>query len=521
MLCLLLTLSSWSPAVAGKSGDLVKAEKALQRWRAYEADKLLKPYLKDTFQSSRFLYTLARTRFFQGRYKEAITHLKRITSDENKLRLYPLYLAVKAAYKVTKNYRKVQSPHFTILYPPGMDKVLVPYAIQALEKAYRELGDLYGYRPPTRVRVEFLSTALNLADMSPLTEGDIVRTGTIALCKYNRLMITSPRALYRGYRWLDTLIHEYTHLVINRVVSGIPIWLHEGLARFSETLWRTPKPQKYSPYAETLLARAIKKNKLVPFKKMHPSMAKLPSQEEASLAYAQVFSLIKFFVKQNGRSAIARVLHGVHKGAKIPKAFEAVVRVKFNQYLELWKEDIRQQKLKEYNDIAPEKKVLKGLRPKKKKKKKEKSFWFRPKAPKELGARFLQLAELLRMRKRYKAALVEYLKAEKYWKNLQPKLQNKIAKTYFLLKKHKHAIPHLKDSLKLHPNRVATYVNLGRAYFALRQYKEAIRNFQVATHINPFHPLIHSHLSVIYRKQGKEKMAHRAQKSLQLIRNGR
>lgn len=516
----------WIPqaAEASKLHAIAKASELLGRWRASEADKLLEPYSKDRFQSTDYIWTMARTRFYQGRYKEALSWFERLSKNPKDLLKYPMYRAVLSAYKVTKHYQVVHSPHFTIAFPPGLDRVLVPYAIRALEKAYQELGDLYGYRPPTRVRIEFLSSALQLAEMSPLTEGDISRTGTIALCKYNRIMITSPRALYQGYRWLDTLVHEYTHLVINRVVAGIPIWLHEGLARYSETLWRDPTPQKLSPYAETLLARALKKDTLIPFERMHPSMAKLPSQEDAALAYAQVYTLIRYFVRYHGQSSIARVLHEIHQGQEIPKAFSIVVKMPFDQYLETWKYHLRQLQLKEFNDLAPDKKIIKGLRPtdeeKKKAEEKEKSFWHQPNSPQELGARFLQLGELLRMRKRNQAAILEYLKAEKYWKNLKPQLQNKIAKTYFSLKQHSKAIPHLQESLKLHPNYVTTYVNLGMAHFFATQFKEAIRNLEEAAHINPFDPSIHQYLSIIYRKTGDEVRSHQAAKTLQLLRQG-
>lgn len=505
---------------ASQRDAIAQASEHLKRWRADEADKALQPHLKDLLHSTDFLWAMARTRFYQGRYKEAMSWFEKISSDPKVRMKYPMYRAIASAYKVTKDYQEVHSPHFTIAFPPGTDRVLAPYAIRALEKAYQELGDLYGYRPPTRVRVEFLASALQLAEMSPLTEGDILRTGTIALCKYNRIMITSPRALYQGYRWLDTLVHEYTHLVINRVVAGIPIWMHEGLARYSETLWRDPIPQKLSPYAETLLARALKKNALISFERMHPSMAKLPSQEDAALAYAQVYTLIRFFAAQNGQSSIARVLHEIHKGKEVPDAFSVVVRMPFDQYLETWKYHLRQLQLKEHNDLSPETKVIKGHRPTTPDKKKddEKDFWKRPNSPQELGKRFLQLAELLRMRKRHDAAMIEYLKAEKYWKNLRPQLQNKIAKTYFLLKQHAKAIPHLEESLKLHPNYVTTYVNLGVAHFFATHYKQAIHHFEEAAHINPFDPSIHHYLAIIYRKLGNETQAHLSAKNLQILR---
>ena len=41
--------------------------------------------------------------------------------------------------------------------------------------------------------------------MSTLTEKEIETTGTIALCKYGKLMIVTPRATVFGYPWMDTL----------------------------------------------------------------------------------------------------------------------------------------------------------------------------------------------------------------------------------------------------------------------------------------------------------------------------
>ena len=77
--------------------------------------------------------------------------------------------------------------------------------------------------------------------MSPLTETDIETTGTIALSKYNKLMVVSPRATIFGYPWMDTLAHEYTHLVVSRISNdAVPVWLQEGIARYEQTRWRRP-----------------------------------------------------------------------------------------------------------------------------------------------------------------------------------------------------------------------------------------------------------------------------------------
>ena len=52
-------------------------------------------------------------------------------------------------------------------------------------------------------------------------------------------MVVSPRATIFGYPWMDTLAHEYTHLVVSRLAhDAVPVWLQEGLARLEQTRWR-------------------------------------------------------------------------------------------------------------------------------------------------------------------------------------------------------------------------------------------------------------------------------------------
>ena len=83
-----------------------------------------------------------------------------------------------------------------------------------LDAAWQTIGDDLGLQPADPIRVEILGAPADLAKMSPLTEAEIETTGTIALSKYNKLMVVSPRATLFGYPWMDTLAHEYTHLVV-------------------------------------------------------------------------------------------------------------------------------------------------------------------------------------------------------------------------------------------------------------------------------------------------------------------
>src|SRR5262249_29214924 len=150
----------------------------------------------------------------------------------------------------------------------------------------------------------------DLAKVSTLTRREIETSGTIALCKFNRLMIVSPRALARGYPWLDTLAHEYTHFVVSRVSANtVPIWLHEGLAQVEEQEWRAPGPPPLTPMMEHLLATALGKGRrLITFEEMYPSMAKLPSQADTALAFAEVFTVVEYLNERVGAAGIAQLI---------------------------------------------------------------------------------------------------------------------------------------------------------------------------------------------------------------------
>src|SRR5205823_2133054 len=185
--------------------------------------------------------------------------------------------------------------HFVISYAPGADEVIVDLAGDTLEAAYDALGSDLGYTPDEPVRVEILGKPADLAKMSPLTEDEIETTGTIALSKYNKLMVVSPRATLTGYPWMDTLNHEYTHLVVSAVSHDtVPVWLQEGLARYEQERWRHDGGAALPATDQQLLAAALKNRRLIDLDAMYPSMAKLPSQEAAALAYAEVLTLVSW-----------------------------------------------------------------------------------------------------------------------------------------------------------------------------------------------------------------------------------
>ncbi|MFL5277997.1 MAG: peptidase MA family metallohydrolase, partial [Myxococcales bacterium] len=248
----------------------------------------------------------------------------------------------RAAAEETKGNEVFESAHFQIRTRPGKDTLLAPYALEALEKAYAGLTKDLGVEPAHKIRVEIYDSARSLAHVSPLTIEQIKGSGTIALCKYSRLMVTSPKALLRGYPWLDTVSHEFVHyLVTQKGRNSVPIWLQEGLAKFLETRWRGSPGLAVDEMSLVLLHKAAKDNKLIPFAAMHPSIAKLPTQEAAALAFAEVEAAIRLLYMRGGQQALTELVAAMASGAADEKAVSLAYGKSFPQFEKEWRESLK------------------------------------------------------------------------------------------------------------------------------------------------------------------------------------
>jgi len=339
--CLLAAL----PVRAKASADLAeKIETDLEAWDIEGARRGLDNLLHEDRTSALAAFLQGRVLFEQGEYDaaaksfdEAVRRGAPAGEVDTHLRL------ARATAEEVKNDEVHESAHFVVRTRPGKDALLVPYALEGLEKAYAALTKDLGVSPPAKIRVEVYETAQALARVSPLTVAEIKASGTIALCKYNRLMITSPRALLRGYAWLDTLSHEFTHyLVTQKGRNSVPIWLQEGLAKFLETRWRGAPGLAVDEMSLVLLHKAAKENKLIPFAAMHPSIAKLPTQEAAALAFAEVEAAIRMLYLHGGQQALTELVAAMAAGARDEKAVSLAYGKSFPQFEKDWRESLKE-----------------------------------------------------------------------------------------------------------------------------------------------------------------------------------
>ena len=444
-------------------------------------------------------YYRGRIAFEDGRYDEAVQHFEKAGLTDKPGSWFRL---AKDTGAIVGKYQKAESEHFVFLYPKGRDAVLVPWALEALESSRAALLKDLGYAPPGKIRVELVTSAAELAKVSTLTKEAIRTTGTIAICKFNKLMVTTPRALVQGYDWLDTLSHEYVHLVVSRKSRNtVPIWMHEGLAKYLESRWRGPAGGAMTPPTLALLGSRVRKNDLVPFEKMHPSMALLPTAEDAATAFAEVFFALKLIDQEGGPQALERLLEEMSRGVSDRAAVEHVMKRKWPAFESSWMAYLKKQPFPK--ELIPpssfEKKELTESKADKKKDKKgrEVSFGDFAEVTETNARRDAHLGELFRERKRMKAAAEAYARAYKQVGDKYESVSNKYALTLLELSKYDEAAKVLEASLLTHPGSAPTSVHLGRIYLRARKWEAAKKSYLDANAVNPFDPEVHLALFAI------------------------
>lgn len=389
-----------------------------------------------------------------------------------------------------------ESEHFSLRLP-ARDVFLAPYALDALEKAYKELGSDFGLYPENKVPVEIYPTRESFSKASTLSVEILDRSGAIGICKFRRLMIVSPEQLAYGYRWLDTLSHEYVHYLINLKSRGqCPLWLHEGIAKYLETRWRREVPDYLTPGNRTELVRALKSGTLVSFSRMEPSMVYLDNQDQVRLAFSQVSHAAGAIEKMKDRAAIMRVLQELSLGRSRSEAFEAVLGMNDREFEEKWKEILKEENLEESPGSAPD--VIRLA---------AQSSEVDELVPSQARVH-VRLGDRLQKAGEAQAALIQYEKALEREPN-NPVALVKAARLCAAAGRRDRALQLLERCVKENPNYPTGLILLGQEMSREEKWDDAKRHFEAANALNPFNPAVHQQLARIYQKLGDSALSSR------------
>lgn len=519
LLCLFLA----GPAPGAEADARFKAgEELLDAWRISQAEEMAAQALKEDPKSAPALDFDARVKFYQGRYPEALAVLDRaLAIDSTNQRRQALKLFTQLTVDAHKTLKRHESAHFVLFVDDKRDGILVAHALETLEKSYQAIGAELGYYPTEKVRVEIAPDAPSFNAISTLSLRDIEETGAVGICKFNKLMIISPRALSFGYRWLDSLSHEYLHYAIVGLSNNqAPIWLHEGMARFYETRWRKPAPttdaaEDYlTPANQTLLVRALSKNQFVGFKKMEPSLIHLETPEQVQLAYAEAASAVDFINQSKGQTGIRELLATI-KDKPTAEAIEKMYGMSFDAFETKWKGFLKTKGLKEIEGSR-----VRRLRVKKDQQREDEEVVELREIQSAVARNRTHLADQLLARGRAAAAVSEYQRALQVSPHSSIIL-NKLGRVMIGMNRAEEALPLFKKALDVDPDNVNTYVQLGRAYHATKNFTDARVVLEEAIQINPYNPLIYRLLSDAYTALGDPDKARLAKATLDRLAGAR
>ncbi len=316
-----------------------------------------------------------------------------------------------------------------------------------------------------------------------------------------------------GYRWRDTLAHEYAHLIIAQKSNNtVPIWLHEGIAKFEEERWYKAPGGFLDAYAETMLAKAYYSNKMITLDQMHPSMALLPSREAGATAFAEVLTIIQFLHSQHGGyENIRKLLESLANDDEMDEALKKVYGMTLKKLETRWRQYLSTRGLREKIgtaglDISFKKNSKAAPKSEENSSSEEEELFL----GKGKGAKFFKLGKLLKDRGRNKAALIEIEKAQAAVGKANPMVQNIVADLNIKMSRFADAKAALLPLLELYDGPAMTYYNLGKACMGLGEKAEAIKYFLQTVSINPFDPRSHANLAALYSDMGESEAAEKS-----------
>lgn len=506
-------LAAKSPA-ASKS-EVAKVDEAnalLDDWQLEDAKNRAEQILAEHPDNPYAWYLAGRVQHARGEHLSAVSLLRAAASAGVGEANSVLNLA-EASARYLANAETLETPHFKIRYL-NKDEILASYAAPVLESAYQGIGRALEFLPAERgekIVVEIYPDARGLAGATGLTLHEIETSGTIAVCKFHRLMITSALATADGYDWADTVAHELVHLVVSKKSRDtIPIWLHEGIAKYFESAWKSALGEGLSAYSEKLLADAIRKKKFITYQQMHPSMAKLPSQQDAALAFAEVFITVEYLVRERGRASVPKVLALSADGLSLEEALHQVYGMGLKGIEVAWKRYLLRRPLRQ-DQRAPPRPIRLAAND-------TEASTDRPLEP--MTDRqvhdFARLGELLQLRGHLSAAVVEYEKAYAKSGVIYVTLVYRLARAYLDTQRDAQALALLTKAAAAHPDESDIQLLTGRVRLSRNDLTGARQAFEAVRLHNPFIPEIHAALGKIYEAAGESEKAKREARFLEL-----
>jgi len=283
-------------ADAGPTGSFEHAERAGGAIAALDFDEARRQIALGDPGDPAILAEVARLALYEGRCDDALLSLARpeVLRTEGALALEDIARGCVRATAAT--IVDTDEAHGVVVqYQDEGDRALTPVIVETVVKARDAITRDLGVSWPKPTRVVVVRDLMSLSAMTGLPQKSAETTGTVAVAKWGRVTLLSPRASDHGFPWRDTLAHELTHLAVTHAsAEHAPLWLQEGMAKREEVRWRDPGPFDDRPSPDDIVARGMELKLTLPLDQLGPSIAMLPSADAALVAYAEVTSFVRY-----------------------------------------------------------------------------------------------------------------------------------------------------------------------------------------------------------------------------------
>ncbi len=219
-----------------------------------------------------------------------------------------------------EEFETIEGEHFAVRYRPGLDAVLAPEVLAAMEGVHeRVCGDAPGsirHTPRQRTLIELMP---DHAWFSVRITGT-PQLWTMAAATGPVIAMETPRdgvgQSVGAYDWERVLRHEYVHTVtLDRTNNRIPHWFTEAAAVYLEDA-----PRDYARCK--LLAAALASDALFALDEINVKFVRPEKPTDRSQAYAQGAWMYEFIIERFGDDAPLRLMDRYAEGWTEARAFE-------------------------------------------------------------------------------------------------------------------------------------------------------------------------------------------------------
>ncbi|MFW6172515.1 MAG: peptidase MA family metallohydrolase [Elusimicrobiota bacterium] len=426
--------------------------------------------------------------FYSGNYSKSLKYFKS-TKDTEKWEKIILELK-----PVTRKFKTIQSQYFKIRYT-GKDEIIAIYLKDILDKSAENLYKKLNWKPQKKVLTEIYPDKKSFQTASTLTDKQIKVSGAVGICKFNRIMFLSPKALKFGFDWPNTATHEYIHYIVGKVsnLGNFPLWMNEGLAKFLEEIWRKSE-SSISPVGINYLIQGRKYNKWVELDKMKHGMPNLQTKDDVTLAFAQVQSMIEYMVNRYGWDRISELIYELGNSKPSP-AFKKAIGISESELFLKWKDYIKTAELK-YTPGA-----------------KAPSYAFKNDPVNEINEWVADTAVSdMKLARDFKKEGYMEIALRKYNDALEkdpgnPVVLNRMGKIMAEIDNLKQARESFKEAINSNPSYPPPYINLSSIEFDTKRYDRAENYAKEYIYLSPYNPRAHEILIKIYKiKNNKKKL---------------